>query len=207
MNDAEPNSTMDVDQTPDIFDHFANEPKGFPTENAEGNKTGNLESFSQDLLIKEILLTLEKNCRSSANLLCDSESFSADLKSLFDQKFPEISAVEVLQVFESTLVAEPEISFSKSGLRFDEYIRRKFSLCVSRGYLPLANISDHKLRRRVSVEKSRNNFPDDLDRICLTQNECSELRKEAVAVISGGKNMTSTRLLTFAKNLMPQIFR
>ncbi len=110
--------------------------------------------------------------------------------------------MELLQKIEHAVPEAPVVSFKESGMKYDKYLRAHFSRSIRDGFLPIGQIADKALRRRVSVEKSRKNFPTDLTAICLTQNEVAQLRRQTVGVIIGLGEMAGNRLAQFARSLI-----
>jgi len=168
----------------------------------------NVRYFTQAELIEQIIESLREESDNPDSIVTNKEKFSTKLNSLFNERFKEISAVETLQKLQAPFAVEqPKTSYEDSNLRYDEYIRDNFERSVNRGFLPLSEVDDKKLRRRISVEKSRGNFPKELDNVCLTQNEVAQARRDAFALIAGFLDTKSQRFAAFARQLVPAGFR
>lgn len=167
----------------------------------------NVRTFSQRRLAELIIDRLSNEGRFSS----DGPSFDDNVElvlELFDAEAKELGGIETLQrCLLAPPVETPARSFSESDLKYEDYLRQEFKHSISRAYLPVSEIDDKVLRKRISVEKSRGRFPEDLDKICLTQNELASLFRQAVGTITGLTNTTGRSFASFARTLVPTAFR
>lgn len=168
----------------------------------------NVKTFTRDSLSD---LILKRFVEEGFIALEDTEQrnqMQKTLVELFDESAPEIGAVEKIQKYLHALpIEEPGIKYKESGLKYEDYLRQNFNRSIRRGYLPVTEIDDPELRRRISVEKSRQRFPADLKNVCLTQHETADELRSAMRVVSLLKSKASKQFSSFVRTLVPTPFR
>lgn len=165
----------------------------------------NIRSFTTEGFIEDVLSCAREEGDDGKEL--PKSEFAARLRYLFEQRYPELNALETLQRIEHAVVRQPKKSLKTSGMKYDAYLRDHFSQSIARGFLPVSEIGDPALRKRISVEKSRSNFPSDLSDICLTQNEVARLKRQVVTVLIGLGAVSGARLARFARSLISFDYR
>lgn len=116
-----------------------------------------------------------------------------ELSDYLSKKHPEFKAIDLLRRWSSTSVDCPSVKYKDSGLDLVTYLRRHFPLSIAQGYLPVSEIDDKDLRRRISIEKARGNFPSSLRDVCLTKYEILSGLRGAVAKLANVRDEKSTQ--------------